>query len=161
MLLALLSMLSSGAPAQVYKWTDENGVVNYGDKPPASRKSAKPLPDNGGTVSVVPGISKDEMQQIRERDMQRRVQQLEQEVDDLRARSRDAAVPYSVPAEVYVPAYAYGYDYGYWRRRPPIARHHPGSRPEHPHVTPHKPRSGKGGPIEAMPGAPSARGGRG
>ena len=160
-LFPLLSVMSSGAAAQVYKWTDEHGVVNYGDKPPSSRKSAQPLTENGGSVSVVPGISKDEMEQMRQRDMQRRVQQLEREVDELRARDigRDNAVPYPVPAEVYVPAYAYGYDYGYPpRRRPPVTGY-PGLRPEQPIATPpNRSRPPRGSPIELSPNGPSGRG---
>ena len=161
-LLPLLAAMPTGLAAQVYKWTDEKGVVNYGDKPPPSRKSAQPLSENGGSVSVVPGMSRDEMEQVRQRDMQRRVRQLEEEVDELRARAvaRDTAVPYPVPADVYVPAYAYGYDYGYGygRRRPPIVGH-PGHRPEHPIATPaHRPKPVRSSPVELMPNGSSARG---
>ena len=132
-LILLLSLLAAAAPAaalaQVYKWVDENGVVNYGDKPPARGKPVKPLAENGGSVSVVPGMPKEELEQMRQRDMQRRVQQLENEVDELRARSmaRDNAAAYPMPAEVYVPAgygYDYGYGWGYGRRAlyPPVAQ---------------------------------------
>jgi hypothetical protein len=171
-LILLLSLLAAAAPAaalaQVYKWVDENGVVNYGDKPPARGKPAKPLAENGGSVSVVPGMPKEELEQMRQRDMQRRVQQLENEVDELRARSmaRDNAAAYPMPAEVYVPA-AYGYDYGYgwgYGRRalyPPVARR-PGPRPEHPiaNPPPNRGRSFRGSPMEPVPnsvgrGAPS------
>lgn len=163
LLVPLLLIVPSWTAAQVYKWVDENGVVNYGDKPPARTKSAKPLAENGGSVSVVPGIPKDEMDQMRQRDMQRRVQQLENEVDELRARARDAAVPYPVPTDVYVPAYAYGYDYGYGygRRRPPIAGN-PGPRPEHPIAGgPNRPRQVRSSPMEYLPSAPAARGAAG
>jgi len=38
--LALLSaLLPAVADAQVYRWTDENGRVHYGDKPPAQAKT--------------------------------------------------------------------------------------------------------------------------
>ena len=153
------------ASAQVYKWVDEKGVVNYGDKPPARGKAVHPLPENGGSVSVVPGISKEELDQMRERDTQRRVQQLEREVDELRARNlaRDQAVPQSIPVEV--PAYAYGYPYGYmYPRRPsqPPVTGRPGHRPDHPIATPqsNRVRPAKGSPLELTP-APRSASGRG
>src|SRR5690554_3682374 len=35
-LIIVLLSLSTTASAQVYKWTDENGVVHYGDEQPAA-----------------------------------------------------------------------------------------------------------------------------
>ena len=52
LLFSLLAGMTSCAVAQVYKWVDEKGVVNYGDKPPARGKPAQPLVENGGSVSV-------------------------------------------------------------------------------------------------------------
>ncbi len=37
----ILSAIAPVAGAQVYKWVDEKGVVNYGNKPPASSRGAK------------------------------------------------------------------------------------------------------------------------
>ncbi|MBL8447112.1 MAG: DUF4124 domain-containing protein [Zoogloeaceae bacterium] len=45
-------LANSPATAEVFKWVDEKGVVNYGSAPPPGR-SAKPLSSNSG-VSVVP-----------------------------------------------------------------------------------------------------------
>jgi len=72
-------------------------------------------------VTVVPGMSRDEIDRQRERDNQRRLQQLESEVRDLRARegAREQLPPEPGYNEVYVPAYGYG---GPANRRP-------GSRP--------------------------------
>ncbi|HTN48169.1 MAG TPA: DUF4124 domain-containing protein [Burkholderiaceae bacterium] len=49
---AILLLSSTGASAQLYKWVDENGVVNYGDWPPSG---VKYLPVTQGTVSSVSG----------------------------------------------------------------------------------------------------------
>jgi hypothetical protein len=38
---AILTAAAPLATAQVYKWVDEKGVVNYGNKPPAPAKGAK------------------------------------------------------------------------------------------------------------------------
>lgn len=112
----------------MYRWVDENGVVNYGDRPPPARaKGARTVSENAGSLSVVPGISKDEMQRLRERDEQQRIQQLERENEELRARDRARAAkpPEVVVQEVYVPAYGYP-----GAARPP--HRPPGVRPEPP-----------------------------
>jgi len=95
--------------AQLYKWVDEKGVVNYGDKPPAG-KNAQAVSEKSGSLTVVPGMSRDELDRQRERETQQRLQQLEREVTDLRARegSRAQTPPEPVYDEVYVPAYGYG-----------------------------------------------------
>jgi uncharacterized protein DUF4124 len=49
----LATFLAWPAGAEVYKWVDENGVVNYGSTPPAGRP-VKELPKDGSGVSVVP-----------------------------------------------------------------------------------------------------------
>lgn len=47
-----LTLYAPCSGAEVYKWVDEKGVVNYGSTPPPGR-SAKPLTSDAG-VSVVP-----------------------------------------------------------------------------------------------------------
>lgn len=161
----LLAGVPSAAVAQVYKWVDEKGVVNYGDKPPARGKPVQPLAENGGSVSVVPGIPREELERQRERDTQQRLRELEREVDALRARevARDNVAPYPVPTDGYVPTYAYGYGdgYGFARRplHPPIGNR-PGFRPDHPIAKhPHRPIHTRHSPMEPVPGAPPMRGG--
>lgn len=137
LLCALLLILPIVALAQMYKWVDENGVVNYGDKPPPRVKQVRPFGEGAGSVSVVEGMPKEELERLRERDRQQRLRQLEAEVAELRAReqARENTPPEVVYQEVYVPAYGYGY------RRPPSSRPpwsgRPGYRPDHPD---HKPR---------------------
>lgn len=50
-LIGLLVFLMAGAclSAETYKWVDEKGVVNYGEKPPANRR-AQPVDTNPRTV---------------------------------------------------------------------------------------------------------------
>ena len=52
-MLSLLSALfavglATGASAELYKWVDERGVVNYTDKPPPGR-SARLIPDTSSS----------------------------------------------------------------------------------------------------------------
>lgn len=55
-LLSSLPVMMAALPAQaeIYKWVDEKGVVNYGTTPPPG-KSAKQLPADAPGVTVVPG----------------------------------------------------------------------------------------------------------
>jgi hypothetical protein len=137
----LLSALCLAAPlqvrAEVYKWVDEQGVVNYGDKPPQRAKGALPLSLAAGSLSVVPGIPKEELERMRESVDQMRLQRLERELDELRARDgARAAAPVAEPSYTEV----YGYPlYGYGRhghRRPDTGLPH---RPKQPIAQPRPP----------------------
>jgi uncharacterized protein DUF4124 len=50
---ALALLLAGPVGAEVYKWVDENGVVNYGSAPPPGRPS-KELPKDASGISVIP-----------------------------------------------------------------------------------------------------------
>ena len=53
-LFLVLTLAAATVGAQVYRWTDENGKVHYGDKPPAGKPSttlAKP-PGVSGSASI-------------------------------------------------------------------------------------------------------------
>lgn len=141
--LLMASALFLAAPAQVraevYKWVDERGVVNYGDRPPARAGTARPLELDLDSATLIPGIPKEELQQLRERDAERRLRQLEAEVEELRQRdAARAAAPAAAPVETGTYWYpSYGYPaYGYGRKldrgtdeaRPP--------RPTHPIARP-------------------------
>ena len=117
-----LALVAAPALAQVYKWVDAGGKVNYGDKPPAGSTGARALDEDAGMVSIVQGMPKEEIERLRARYEQQRLQRLEREVEALRAREfalgsvpREAAYD-----EVYLPAY--GYAWPWWRR--PVAGHH-------------------------------------
>ena len=111
-------------------------------------------------------MPREELERQRERDTQRRLRELEHEVDALRARevARDNVAPYPVPTDIYVPA-AYGYDYGYgygYGRRVLNPGTRPGLRPEQPIAKhPNRPINNRHSPREPIPGAPVMRGGAG
>jgi uncharacterized protein DUF4124 len=46
-----VTLAANLAGAQIYKWADDNGIVNYSSQPPANRK-AKALDTNAITLSV-------------------------------------------------------------------------------------------------------------
>lgn len=54
---SLLLMLAITASAEVYRWVDEQGVVNYGSRPPAGSK-AKQVDAEAAPLSVVPAPAK-------------------------------------------------------------------------------------------------------
>lgn len=125
--LVALALVSAPALAEVWKWVDETGKVNYGDKPPPGR--ARALGEDSGRVSVVQGISREEIERLNQRLEQQRVQELERELDALRAREQALAhaPPRTEVVEVAVPVYAYPW---IGRRFPGFA-HRP-RRPDHP-----------------------------
>lgn len=82
------------AEAQVYKWVDDKGVVNYSSTPPEKRKSTK-LDEDSGRVSTVQSPLADRARAAesdRERALQQRAERLEQEA----ARNRPPA-PAPIP----------------------------------------------------------------
>ena len=96
--------------SEIYKWVDADGSVHYGNTPPARTKNVRVVGMDSGTVSVVPGMSKEERDRLREREDQLRLQRLEREVEELRAReqAREHAQPEVIYTDVYVPVYGYG-----------------------------------------------------
>src|SRR5215467_4174546 len=78
-LVAVALALTQCAYAQVYKWVDDKGVVNYSSTPPEKRKSTK-LDEENGRLSVVEssGYART-VPSSRERALQDRVDRLEQE----------------------------------------------------------------------------------
>jgi hypothetical protein len=96
--LAALAGEPPAAHAALYKWVDENGVVNYGDTPPPGARRLTQLDESASTLSVVPAIPREELDRLRERETQARVERLEREVDELRARAT-APAPAADPAQ--------------------------------------------------------------
>jgi len=115
------------AHAVLYKWVDEQGVVNYGDVPPAGAKKATKLDEKSSSLSVVPGMSKEEMADFRERLAQGRIDRLEREVEELRAREMapPPAPAYDTPQVVYGGGYWPAYYRNFRRPIPPHATHLP------------------------------------
>ena len=75
----LLALLLAAAPAwaQIYKWVDEKGRVQYGEKPPAGAKAA-PLRGEAAPAAGTPRAPVDLSQQegaFRERQLRQRMQE--------------------------------------------------------------------------------------
>jgi len=84
---ALVIVLLAPAPsgAQVYKWVDDKGVVNYSSQPPADRKSAL-LDPNSVSVSTYAPDEKltrtaQTMPSVNERALAERIASLERKLD--------------------------------------------------------------------------------
>lgn len=118
----LLTALAAApaARAELFKWVGEDGVVNYGDRPPADARDVKPLDEADSKLSVVPGIPREDLDRMREREAQARLDRLEREVAELRAREvARATAPVIVEASEPV---VYGY---------PVYPAYPKYRPRH------------------------------
>jgi hypothetical protein len=107
-LVVLLALAAAPAvPAEIYRWVDEKGMVNYGAKPPEGAKKVKQLDQDAVTVSTVPAPPPPSAQRQRQRELalEARIERLERELYELeRARS---AVPVVMPASpAYAPMYA-------------------------------------------------------
>ena len=140
-----LAVAPQAALCEIYKWVEADGTVHYGDKAPTRTKNARVVGTESGTVSVVPGMSKEEKDRFREREAQLRLQRLEREVEELRAReeARDYAQPEVIYTDVYIPAY------GYPLHRRNIDRVKP--RPEQPIAKPRPPQ--RTAPMEELSAA--------
>ena len=145
---ALVSALSFGAApclAQVYKWVDEKGVVNYSNEAPTDRKATQLDPKNA-RVSII-GTDDSTKQSataqgsVNERVLAEKIDRLERKLDAERyARSAADAQAQAAADSWYQqclrdrrvdcdyagtdPYYGYGPSYGYWpvvvvKQRPP------------------------------------------
>ena len=132
-----LIVAPNAAMSRLYRWVDDAGSVHYGDTPPKRAKNVRPVGNDSGSVSVVPALPKEQIARLREREDEQRLQRLEREVEELRARelARANAQPEVIYTDVYVPAYAYGrplhrrpVDHGKRRPEPPIAKPRPPDR---------------------------------
>ena len=158
-LLSVLVAFLLAAPlpvfAQLYKWLDADGVVNYGDLPPPNATNVQSV--GPASLSVVPGVPKEQMDAMRERDEQRRQEALQREADEARARASARAAS-GVPSELQsYEEYAYDYDYGpVFGYGPPRVRRPGVNRPR-----PHPPIARPVPPAKPMPlGEPSILQGR-
>ncbi len=91
MRLAILALLLVAAPAwaQIYKWVDEKGRVQYGEKPPAGAKAA-PLRGEAAPSAGTPRAPEDLSQQegaFRERQLRQRMQE-DREAQEAKANER-------------------------------------------------------------------------
>ncbi len=134
MLVALCLATPWHAGAQVYKWLDERGVVNYGDTPPQQARGVKPLDLQSGIDTVIPGIPQEELDRLREQDRERRLRQLEAEVEDLRAREAARSTVTAAPSNE--PVYRGHPVFWVGRTLPTRGGHGRDRRPVHPIAKP-------------------------
>jgi hypothetical protein len=103
------------AQAEIYRWVDDRGVINYSSIRPEGVKKVTQIAEDSGRVSTVPGISPELVAQQRQLELEARIQRLERELYEQRARDAMAAAAYSsYPYGGYSPGYSYsGYYPGY------------------------------------------------
>lgn len=89
---ALALLLAMQVSAEVFRWTDEHGVVNYGSRPPAG-SNAKPIDAENSRVSVVPAPAKPAAAAPSEQSaLRERVRKLESQVEEERRLREQAQV---------------------------------------------------------------------
>jgi len=109
--LLLLTTLAPGPVwSEVYKWVDEDGVVNYSNQPPSNGK-AQELDLNSVTLSV---IETDKIDRRVAMAAQSEVGALRQKVEQLESRLEAERYTRGYPVDsVTMPVVEYGYPYGY------------------------------------------------
>jgi hypothetical protein len=105
--LALAAPLA--AQAEIYRWVDDRGVINYSSIRPEGVKKVTQIAEDSGRVSTVPGIPPELVAQQRQLELVARIPRLERELYEQRARDAMAAAQ-AYPAYAY-PAYSPGYAY--------------------------------------------------
>lgn len=92
--LILIFAISFPATAQVYKWTDENGVTHFGQQPPPGQAEEVDTRPAGGSSGS--GAESDIIRQARELERKKRAQKAararenyREKVSDIRSRSDD------------------------------------------------------------------------
>ncbi|MCL4801508.1 MAG: DUF4124 domain-containing protein [Burkholderiales bacterium] len=100
-----LALPAGSSAADMYRWVDQRGVVNYSNVPPPAPVRATRIADAEPTVSVIPPPARppEARRAAREAALERRIEQLEDELAQLRrAASAPAYLPYpAAPAVTY------------------------------------------------------------
>lgn len=96
--LAALVVLAGAAHAQVYKWVDDKGVVNYSSTPPPKGKGVVKLDEDRVTTIPAPEMRRDDPAAAADPALRRRVDQLERETT---AQRQSAAQQEAAAAETH------------------------------------------------------------
>ena len=84
LLAAIMASLAGATAAEVYRWVDQNGVVNYGTAPPAGVK-ASPLDPGKVRLSVVASPPRpDRPAEPGSADLRARISRLESQLEEER-----------------------------------------------------------------------------
>jgi hypothetical protein len=142
------------AAADLYRWVDAKGVVNYSNIPPQGVEATQ-IPETQPTVSVIPPPERQaELRQAaHEAELLRRLEQLEDELAAMRASAPTVVYTYPPPepAVTYAAPFVYPYAvYPYPVYAPRGRNGFKGSRPAY----------GWGHAPGAMPPVPAPHGGR-
>lgn len=126
---------SASAVADMYRWVDARGVVNYSNIPPGEGVRAKHIPDTQPTVSVIPPPDRlaEQREALREAQLLRRIEQLEDEIAELRRASVPVtvvAVPAPEPVFTYATPIVWPSQIFPWPAK--HIRGHPSFKPRHP-----------------------------
>lgn len=99
-----IALPSAHAIADMYRWVDAKGVVNYSNVPPPANANARRIADAEPAVSVIPlPVRPPEAQrEAKEAALARKIERLEDELAELRraAIQRSAYVSYAAPPMV-------------------------------------------------------------
>jgi hypothetical protein len=103
LLLLLLAFAAAPAHASIYKWVDENGKVQYSDKPPAAQSQAKQgvteLNNRGMTVKQIEGLLTPEQRAARDAQLAKE-KEAQQQQDEARRRDRALLNTFSNTREI-------------------------------------------------------------
>ncbi len=109
-LLLLGTLVAAPAWSEVYKWVDENGVVNYSNQPPSNRK-AEELDLNSVTVSVIETDKIDQRAAVAATSevstLRQKVDQLESQLEAERYARQYTAGAGAMPVDYGYPGYLY------------------------------------------------------
>jgi len=115
----VFALAAAPAAADLYRWVDAQGVVNYSNVPPPQSVKAKRIAETEPTVSVIPPREDraERLQAAREAALLRRIEQLEEELAALRSTPAPTVVyTYPVPAAAVTYPTSYVYPYPVYAR---------------------------------------------
>jgi hypothetical protein len=120
LLLAAFTLSEVASAAELYKWVDADGAVTYGDSPPPHARSLRALGAGAGSLSVVSGLSAEQLERMKETARDLRIRRLEREVEDLQLRTEQLSrMPPQPVYEEPVQSVAWGSTWG-WGGAVPI-----------------------------------------
>jgi len=98
-IVAIALLAAGSARAQVYKWVDDRGVVNYSSQPPGDRKS-RVLDPNSVSVSIYEAPTAAEDASLREKALVERIASLERRLDAERNARQSLARPEATAMDI-------------------------------------------------------------
>lgn len=153
---------ASAANVPIYKWTDQNGVVNYSNKTPPQTRRAEQISHDRLSVISMYKVSPDEVRALNQRLENRRINALEDELAQSRALAEARYQPAEeqqigyYPGGGYLPDFESRYYRGSVGGRPFM---HSSRRHGHSHHSIHRSRPGSAPISDHIGGAHAFHGG--